>query len=328
MKNGNLTKKTVIRERDRVQLHVVEFNKYIYRLKTEQKKVVNLDEELENTETKENPNTNELYETETISPGIRLDSIGSALIDIEMPDLHSYASDVEPDSNLTIKSLVKSRENLKKIESEIIILSNEIRRLSDILVLTSTSMVYLDEFLGTPYLPPSTIMALVRDHYAVIFGKGFLESAELGDALRGGVTLEYFRKQTALFWQLNVAWKAEKKNYDKLFSSLNSESQKSPEALSLMNSEKAFSKGILMFDASVKKFLSKLAIFSIEAPKVGTINLVELCERYIEITQTRFEYNETFIPDYVEMNLILRFSLKNGTDDHYRLKVIKINVNR
>jgi hypothetical protein len=171
-------------------------------------------------------------------------------------------------------------------------------------------------------------MALVRDHYAVIFGKGFLESAELGDALRGGVTLEYFRKQTALFWQLNVAWKAEKKNYDKLFSSLNSESQKSPEALSLMNSEKAFSKGILMFDASVKKFLSKLAIFSIEAPKVGTINLVELCERYIEITQTRFEYNETFIPDYVEMNLILRFSLKNGTDDHYRLKVIKINVNR
>ena len=152
VKGGMSTETPGVHKRDMVQLHVVEYNNYLYNLKTEQKE---LSEETGKTGLETFFSDSEGKTLDGFLQSLPIGNIGVGLSKLLISDLLGYATDEKRDSSsrgdldLTFESAVAYTTLLSDMTEEMYSLSVQIGNLSKRISAGSLSVGYIDNLVKT-----------------------------------------------------------------------------------------------------------------------------------------------------------------------------------
>jgi hypothetical protein len=312
IKNGKPLEKAGVNKRDYIQLHVIEFNDFLYKLKTEQKEIVKNPEDAEKIR---NTMDKIVKGAGSVFSGFKLFPIEQILTSYSPDQEIGYTSGICGNYAVKFGLLDKSRQSMEKIEDMIAELADSVSRISSIVVAGTLSPNYIDELLHSADLPPSEIKILVEEQISMIFGPTFMKKPSLHEALEWGKHLQSLRTSIFLLNGLNQQWEEESQKYCKLLENLEIEGQKSPELLDCLFEYHTVEREIAVLDYSIKLLLTNAMSLSEQASRVTPDQLSAFYRNALELRRHRFEYNETVTPVGKEMDIILKFGIKESNDN-------------
>jgi hypothetical protein len=332
-KDGVSTETPGVRKRDQVHLHVVEFNNYLYNIKTEQKEVTDESGKIDllNSFLPESGSG-----VDGFLKNLPLGKLGAGFSGMTLTDMLGYISGEKDgasrgDLDLTFKSASEYIERLTVTTEEMHSLSVQISNLSQRISAGTLSVEYIDNLLKSYDLPPSEIKVMAMEHVELMFGSDFVEHPTLEGALSWVNNIQEFREKSARLNQLKDKWDRDKPEFDKtvrklslLASEMNEEERK---ALSDLQNKRDEAN---LRDLQISSFTDSLGRVEEMAASVTTDKLGALYRKTREVKNHRFEHNEMFKPVGREMDLVLNVTVKNDkknsdTDPEvYRTRTVRV----
>ncbi len=333
VKGGEKTETPSVRKRDLVQLHVVEYNNYLYSIMTEQKEL--------SEESGKSDLVNTLFpdaggSIDGFLKNLPLGKIGAGFSGMIASDLQGYTSGRQnngtrgEDIDVNFKSAGEYIEKLWVITEELQTLSGQIASLSKRISAGSLSVDYLDDLLKSSDLPPTQIKEMVMEHLDLMFGSDFVENPTLKGALSWGDNVQALRDKSARMSQLRDRWAGEKPDFDKavyrlsqLVADMNEKERDMFVDLQNKRDE------VNLRDLQIASFTDSLGSLEEMAASVTADKLGALYRKTREVKNHRFEHNETFKPVGREMDIVLKFTLKEekkgSTDpETHRIRTIRV----
>jgi hypothetical protein len=322
-----------VRKRDLVQLHVIEFNNYLYNVKTEQKEVNEESGKIDIVDTffpESSGGINGFFKD------LSLGKINAGFSGMGKLDLLSLTSGkknegARGDLDMLVKLAGEYVEKLATLTEEMQILSEQINDLSKRISAGSLSVSYIDNLLKSPDLAPTQIKHLVMEHLELMFGSDFVEQPTLKGALSWVENVQAIREKSARLNQLKEKWDIEKPDFDKtvrrlsqLNLNLNEEERRILTDLQNKRDETNLK------EIQISSFTDSLIRVEEIAASITTDKLGALYRKTIEVNNHKFEHNETFKPIGREMDIVLNFTTKadkkggNTDSEIYRAKTIRI----
>lgn len=332
VKGGMSTETPSVRKRDQVHLHIVEFNNYLYNIKTEQKEV---NEESGNMDLVNKFLPESGSGVDGFLKNLPLGKLGAGFSGMNFTDILGYISGEKDgasrgDLDLTFKSASEYIERLTVTTEEMHSLSVQIYNLSKRISAGTLSVEYIDNLLKSSDLPPTQIKEMVMEHLELMFGNDFVEHPTLEGALSWGNNIQELREKSARMSQLKEKWGKDKPEFDKtvrklslLASEMNEEERKALTDLQNKRDEAN------LRDLLISSFTDSLGRVEEMAASVTTDKLGALYRKTREVKNHRFEHNETFKPVGREMDIVLKFTLKEekkgSTDpETHRIRTIRV----
>ena len=335
IKEGVKAEKPGVHKRDMVQLHVVEFNNYLYNIKTEQKEV--------NEETGKFDMINQIFPAsggvaDGFLKNLPLGSIGAGFPGLKKADSQGFASSFPNDNapkldrEVAFQSAKENIEKLSAMAEEMQSLFLEITDLSKKISAGSLSVDYIDNLLRSPDLPPTEIREMVLEHLELMFGSDFVKQPTLEAALSWSNNIRFLREKSARLNQLKDKWGKEKPDFEKTVRKLS-------QAVSEMNEEEKKTLADLqnkrdetnIMYLQVSGLTDSLGRVEGIATTVTADKLGALYRKTREVKNHRFEHNETFKPIGREMDIVLTVTIKDDeaksdTDpEKYRTKTVRVS---
>lgn len=333
VKGGLKTETPVVNKRDLVHLHVVEFNNYLYDIRTLQNEV---NQEFGKVQLVNYSFTDSGSSVDRLLKNVPLGVIGTGFSGMTMSEIPGYSSDEKDFSTSgklysTFKAADEYLERLSALIEDISSLSVEITNLSNRISAGALTAEKIDYLLKRPDLPPSEIRKMVMERIELMFGSDFVENPTLEGALSWANNVKELRERSVRMSQLKEKWCKDKPEFDKTVSALSLlASEMSEEERKRLIYLQNIRDEANVRDLLISRFMDSLGsveenAYSVTADKLGALYL-----KIREVKNYSFEYNEIFQPSDKELELKLYFTSKNknqtGVDesDIFRVKAIRV----
>jgi hypothetical protein len=329
-KDGMITETPGVRKRDLVQLHIIEFNNYLYNIKTEQKEV---SEEAGKDDIINSFISDPRGSIDGIFNSLPLGKIGSGFAGINPSDFLGFGGQNDGARGGDLDVLVESAEEYinslvvttKAIEN----LSGQINVLSKRISAGSLSIAYIDDLLKSPDLPPTQIKELVMEHLDRMFGESFVAQPTLESALSWSDNIKKLREQSAQMNQLKQKWDKDKPEFDrvvsKLLQSVSELNEEERKGLTILQNKRD---ELSLIDMQISTYTDNLGKLEEMAASITPDKLGALYRKTLEVKNHRFEYNQTFKPIGREMDLVLNITPRGSNEeadaDSYRTRTIRV----
>ncbi len=330
-KDGVITETPGVRKRDLVQLHIIEFNNYLYNIKTEQKEV---SEEAGQEDVFNSLISKAQGSMEGLFKNLPLGNIGAGFANIKISDYLGLGGQEEGARGGS--EMLEQANAARDCFNELQELSGKMDRLSDELISLSRSIfagtlstAYIDELLMSPDLPPTQVKQLVMEQLELMFGEEFVDNPTLAGALAWKVKVDSFRVKSARMYQRKKQWDVKKLEYDKSILQMSH----------ICNYADTFQRKTLsdykdkldiinIRDEMISGYADDLTKMEEMAATVTPDKLGALYRKTLEVKNHRFEHNQTFKPAGREMDLVLSVTPRAGNEeadsDSYRTRTIRV----
>ncbi|MFN9110639.1 MAG: hypothetical protein ACK5XN_11285, partial [Bacteroidota bacterium] len=333
VKGGLKTETPVVNKRDLVHLHVVEFNNYLYDIRTLQNEV---NQEFGKVQLVNYSFTDFGSSIDRLLKNVPLGVLGTGFSGMTMSEIPGYSSDEKDFSTSgklysTFKAADEYLERLSALIEDISSLSVEITNLSNRISAGALTAEKIDYLLKRPDLPPSEIRKMVMERIELMFGSDFVENPTLEGALSWANNVKELRERSVRMSQLKEKWCKDKPEFDKTVSALSLlASEMSEEERKRLIYLQNIRDEANVRDLLISRFMDSLGsveenAYSVTADKLGALYL-----KIREVKNYSFEYNEIFQPSDKELELKLYFTSKNknqtGVDESgiFRVKAIRV----
>jgi hypothetical protein len=330
-KDGMITETPGVRKRDLVQLHIIEFNNYLYNIKTEQKEV---SEEAGQEDVFNSLISQAQGSMEGLFKNLPLGNIGAGFANIKISDYLGLGGQEEGarGGSEMLEQANSARDcfnELQELSGKMDRLSSELISLSRSIFAGTLSTAYIDELLMSPDLPPTQVKQLVMEQLELMFGEEFVDNPTLAGALAWKVKVDSFRVKSARMYQRKKQWDVKKLEYDKSILQM-SHICNYADTLQrkTLNDYKDKLDIINIRDGMISGYADDLIKIEEMAASVTPDKLGALYRKTLEVKNHRFEYNQTFKPIGREMDLVLNITPRGSNEeadaDSYRTRTIRV----
>ncbi len=328
-KDGVFTETPAVRKRDLVQLHIIEFNNYLYSVKTEQKEV---SEEAGKIDVVNQFLPEGKFDMQGFLKSLPLGNLGAGLTGVKFPEWQGFAGNQNAgarggDMDVQASYATETYDKLLSLSTQMDDMSKKIRELSKSIFAGTLSVDYIDDLLKSHDLPPTQIRKMVMEHLKLMFGTAFVEEPTLETALAWKDKADQFREYSAQMNQLIEKWNEEKPGYDRAvrrISQLCSDTSKAEKELVRGFQERRDE--INLRHTLISGYTDSLGKVVELAAGVSADKLGALYRKTVEVKNHKFEYNETFKPIGKEMDLVLEINVKDSdkNTDPTRTRTVRV----